>query len=78
MTYLGGVSNNGTAYRITPAGVESLLYSFAGLGDGAWASGSLLEDGNGDLYGMTSGGGNNGGTVFKPAKEGVAMPLNFR
>jgi hypothetical protein len=34
------------AYRITPSGVESLLYSFAGLRDGAWASGSLVEDGN--------------------------------
>ncbi len=33
MTYLGGASNNGAVYRITPTGVESLLYSFAGSAD---------------------------------------------
>jgi uncharacterized repeat protein (TIGR03803 family) len=67
MTYLGGAHGNGAVYRITPTGAESLLYSFAGstAADGAWATGSLVEDSNGDLYGMTSGGGNNSGTVFK-------------
>ncbi len=65
ITYLGGASNSGAVYRITSAGIESLLYSFSGLADGAWASGGLTEDGNGDLYGMTSAGGNNSGTLFK-------------
>ena len=67
MTYLGGAHDNDAVYGITPTGVESLLYSFAGstAADGAGATGSLVEDGNGDLYGMTSGGGNSGGTVFK-------------
>ena len=61
----GGASNDGTVFKITPAGTESVLYSFAGGADGAHPAGLVLgADGN--LYGITANGGtSNDGTVFK-------------
>jgi len=45
---------------------ETALYSFNGTPDGAFPVSSLVLDGNGNLYGTTSGGGTYGnGTVFK-------------
>jgi uncharacterized repeat protein (TIGR03803 family) len=42
------------------------IYSFSGLADGSTPSGTLILDKNGNLYGVTSGGGANGrGTVFQ-------------
>ncbi len=66
-TSSGGTSNNGTVFRITPTGAESLLHSFAGgAADGASPNGSLVEGSDGALYGTTSSGGtNDSGTVFR-------------
>ena len=65
-TIVGGASNDGTVFRITPAGTESVFYSFAGGTDGAHPHAGLVMDASGNLYGTTSGGGTSGlGTVFK-------------
>ena len=66
-TSSGGTSNNGTVFRITPTGAESLLHSFAGgAADGASPNGSLVEGSDGALYGTTSSGGtNDSGTVLR-------------
>jgi uncharacterized repeat protein (TIGR03803 family) len=72
-TVFGGASNNGAIYKITPKGVYKVLYSFclqSGCADGvnpAW----LMQAADGDFYGTTSGGGENGaGTIFKITAAG--------
>jgi uncharacterized repeat protein (TIGR03803 family) len=59
--------NCGTIFRITPAGEETVLYSFGtGANDGKQPSGALLQASDGNFYGTTgSGGPSNDGTVFK-------------
>lgn len=67
-TYMGGASGNGTVFKVTPAGVESVLYSFGAAPDGAYPQGGLVMDARGNLYGTTSAGGASGaGTVFRIA-----------
>jgi uncharacterized repeat protein (TIGR03803 family) len=59
--------NCGTIFRITPAGEETVLYSFGtSASDGKQPSGALLQASDGNFYGTTeSGGPSNDGTVFK-------------
>jgi uncharacterized repeat protein (TIGR03803 family) len=59
--------NCGTIFRITPAGEETVLYSFGtSANDGKQPSGALLQASDGNFYGTTgSGGPSNDGTVFK-------------
>jgi uncharacterized repeat protein (TIGR03803 family) len=83
-TYWGGNTVNcpypspltcGTIFKVSSKGVETVLYAFCqtqNCPDGYWPSGGLIEDGAGNLYGMTSrGGANNGGTVFKLTPNGT-------
>lgn len=67
-TVFGGAADSGTVYRITSKGVHQVLYSFcsqSGCPDGlnpAW----LMQAADGNFYGTTSGGGENGaGTLYK-------------
>lgn len=71
----------GVVYRISPTGVENVLYSFTGGPDGAKPDASLI-DVNGTLYGTTYFGGgsgcyyNNGcGTVYSISTTGVERVL---
>jgi uncharacterized repeat protein (TIGR03803 family) len=76
-TTAGGAFGLGTFFRITHAGVATLLYSFAGTGSsGARPQGlTLLADGN--FYGTTTSGGANGlGTVFRMTSQGVQTVLH--
>ncbi|PRC93978.1 Gloeo Verruco repeat [Solimicrobium silvestre] len=77
VTTLGGTSNNGTIYKVTSAGVETVLYSFAGgTLDGTAPSASLTLGNDGNFYGVTkSGGTSNNGTVFKITPAGVESVL---
>ena len=77
-TVLAGPLNFGTVFKLTPSAsgsgyVESVLYAFSGLSDGAYPKAGLLWF-NGELYGTTEEGGNSGfngcldvgcGVVFK-------------
>ena len=78
MTLYGGANNVGTVFKITPAGVETVLHSFAGgTGDGALPYCSLIQASDGNLYGMTNtGGANNVGTVFKITPSGTVTVLH--
>jgi uncharacterized repeat protein (TIGR03803 family) len=61
----GGANGLGSVFESTPAGVESVLYSFGSEPDGATPQAGLTVIG-GLLYGSTSFGGQNGeGTVFR-------------
>jgi uncharacterized repeat protein (TIGR03803 family) len=75
-TFSGGTSGNGTVFRLTPKGVETLLYSFAGGADGANPEARLAMDKFGNLYGTTTAGGvSSEGTVFEISKAGQHIVL---
>ena len=69
-TFYGGNTNlngygYGTVFRITTNGVETVLYSFTGEGDGGNPVAGLVQASDGKLYGTTEYGGTNGyGTIF--------------
>jgi uncharacterized repeat protein (TIGR03803 family) len=74
MTYDGGLSpcgysGCGVVYKLDSSANFSVLYSFTGGADGGWPqNGGLIRDSAGNLYGVTTGGGNAGyGVVFKIA-----------
>jgi uncharacterized repeat protein (TIGR03803 family) len=69
-TFEGGGSNNdGTVFKVTPSGQETIVHAFAGT-DGSNPVASLLPY-HGMLYGMTDhGGAKNLGTVFKMTPKG--------
>jgi uncharacterized repeat protein (TIGR03803 family) len=64
-TYLGGAHNNeGTVFKITPAGQLTTLHSFRAT-DGYYPIGGLIQGTNGVFYGTASEGGPGGdGTIF--------------
>jgi len=77
-TYSGGSQNNGTVFRITPAGAETVLYSFGtNLNDGANPQAALVQGSDGNFYGTTySGGGSrNYGAVFQITPAGTETVL---
>jgi uncharacterized repeat protein (TIGR03803 family) len=70
-TSTGGTANKGTVYRITPAGVLTVLRSFDGT-HGATPVGGLTLGLDGNFYGTTEFGGTNSyGTIFKISPAGV-------
>jgi uncharacterized repeat protein (TIGR03803 family) len=76
MTTAGGAHSDGTVFKLTPSGSETVLYSFAGGSDGIDPVGSLIADKNGNFFGATGFGGPNGeGTVFKLATNGTESVL---
>ncbi len=76
-TYAGGYgdgsfsSGPGVVYKLTPAGVETVLYRFpTSYVRGGNPQGGVIVDAAGNLYGTTVGGGRNGGgVVFKLSKN---------
>jgi uncharacterized repeat protein (TIGR03803 family) len=76
-TEFGGTNNQGTVFKITPTGTESVLYSFgATTTDGDNPLAGLIMDASGNLYGTTVRGGANGvGTVFKITPTGTESVL---
>jgi uncharacterized repeat protein (TIGR03803 family) len=77
VTTYGGTAGGGALYRITPAGMVTLLHNF---GDGSLTNdgknpNSLLLGSDGNFYGTTTTGGKNGsGTVFKLVPPTTAKP----
>ncbi len=77
-----GVGGCGTVFKLGPHGTETVLYSFAGGGDGSSPNGTLIVDQAGNFYGTTAAGGFSGcalgaecGTVFKLAPDGTHTVL---
>jgi uncharacterized repeat protein (TIGR03803 family) len=75
-------ASGGTAFRITPAGVLTTIYSFCSVGggdctDGANPQSGLVQGGDGNFYGTTYYGGanNNTGTIFQLTPGGVLNTL---
>ncbi len=65
-TFSGGTSGNGTVFKVTRKGKETVLHSFGSLGINPIAG--VTFDKSGNLWGTTSAGGADGnGTVFELA-----------
>ena len=65
-TYYGGYFDLGTFFRVTPVGILSVLYSFAGGNDGQNPNSSLVLTSDGAFYGTTvTGGPTNSGAIYK-------------
>ncbi len=75
-TYNGGANNEGTVWKVTPAGVFTTLDSFAYPASNT-ATGGLTLALNGDFYGVDDhGGANELGYVFKLTPAGVLTDLH--
>ncbi len=65
-TVYGGTYGHGTVFKVTRTGTETVLHSFTGGTDGSDPIAGLVRDPQGNLYGVTSSGGDYGyGTVYK-------------
>ena len=74
-----GLNGGGTIYQITPAGALTAFYSFPPDSDTELTSVSaLVQDGEGNFYGTTSGTGVSGdyGTVFRITPAGLFATLH--
>jgi uncharacterized repeat protein (TIGR03803 family) len=78
MTETGGAGDGGTAFKITPAGAETVLHSFGStITDGRNPYGNLIQASDGNFYGLTNGGGASGdGTVFELTAAGTETVLH--
>jgi uncharacterized repeat protein (TIGR03803 family) len=56
-TTIGGKIGYGSVFKVDPNGNESIFYSFAGTTGGNEPLGGLIQDGAGNLYGITRYGG---------------------
>jgi uncharacterized repeat protein (TIGR03803 family) len=75
-TELGGKSNQGTIFRITPGGALSTLYSFTGGADGTLPFAAPIEGNDGNLYGTTNGDAVSvAATVYKLSDNGVLSTI---
>jgi uncharacterized repeat protein (TIGR03803 family) len=78
-TLYGGTFQEGTVFKISPAGSLTTLYSFCsvdGCPDGAMPEAGLVLGTDGNFYGTTSSGGANGaGTVFRITPGGRLATL---
>jgi uncharacterized repeat protein (TIGR03803 family) len=74
----GGTYGGGVVFKLSPAGVETVLHTFTGGSDGSTPSGGLIRDAVGNLYGATSyaGTAHNCGTVFKLEPSGKETVLH--
>jgi len=80
-TPVGGIHRYGTAYKITPAGILTVLHTFCSevhCIDGAYPYGGLVQGPDGNLYGTTYGGGIEYGTIYRITPSGdFAVIHNF-
>ena len=81
-TVAGGAINSGSVFKLTPAGVSTTLISFTGTtgtNPGSSPQAALIQGGDGNYYGTTSGGGASGlGTIFMMTPAGVQTTvINF-
>jgi uncharacterized repeat protein (TIGR03803 family) len=73
----GGTNSFGAVFRITPSGRVTMLASFAFDSNGAAPVAGLTLGSDGELYGLTTVGGDLGaGTVFKISTQGVLTTIH--
>ncbi len=77
-TTSGGTYNEGTVFRVTHNGTETVIHNFQNNGtDGYNSYAPVVLDASGNLYGVTNSGGRHGfGTVFEVDASGVETILH--
>jgi uncharacterized repeat protein (TIGR03803 family) len=75
-TNIGGGKGKGTVFRLTPAGQQTVLYSFTDGADGRNPQAGVTLDSAGNLYGTSYGGHHKGGVVYKLAPTGQITVLH--
>lgn len=81
MTYNGGLHNCGTIIQFDP--LTSMLvkkFDFSGVASGKWPNSSLMQASDGNLYGLTTNGGNNDlGVMFQfdPVSNSFIKKIDF-
>lgn len=78
-TQFGGSSNRGIIFKLNSTGQQTVLYTFTGSTDGGIPIGRLIRDAKGNLYGITSVGGDatcSCGTVFELTTTGTLKVLH--
>jgi len=68
-TQHGGTFNQGTVFRMTPAGKITVIYSFDGTTHGGVPWGGVVQAA-GNFYGTTTAGGSGGGVVYRLTPTG--------
>ena len=77
-TFLGGLDDRGTVFKMTQQGTLVVLHAFAGgPTDGAYSVAALVEALGGNFYGTTLSGGSGGdGTIFEMSPAGALKVLH--
>lgn len=76
LTYYGGTYGYGTLFKITKAGVFTVLRHLNGTTDGGYPQGDIIQGSDGNIYGSCYSGGSKGnGTIFKMTTGGVYTVL---
>lgn len=74
----GGAYSEGTLFKLTSSGTESLLHSFgASSSDGQIPDGKVFFDASGNMYGTTNYGGSGNGTLWELAAGGTYSVLHI-
>jgi uncharacterized repeat protein (TIGR03803 family) len=71
----GGASSVGYVFQLTPAGVESVVYTFTNGSDGGTPTSGVIEGNDGNLYGANTTGGNGAGILYRLTLGGSLTPL---
>lgn len=77
-TNYGGTDGYGTVFKLTPGGIETVLYSFTDTGDGAYPA-TLIQGSDGNFYGASNvdyGPPQGHGTIFKITPAGMLTVLH--
>jgi uncharacterized repeat protein (TIGR03803 family) len=74
-TTAGGTFSRGVLFRITSAGVLTVLYSFSGGVDGSYPQAPPIEGIDGNLYGTTNGLSSQSSTVYEFSRAGIFSTL---
>ncbi len=72
-TYQGGTTPAGLIFKITPAGVLTVLYNFTNANDGAYPRQPPIPAPDGNLYGVTGNGTNY--VVYRLTPSGTFAPI---
>jgi len=70
-TNLGGSSSQGTVFKMTTAGVETILHNFNSATDGGFPWGPPIEGSDGNFYGTASASAKDQGLVYKITSSGT-------
>jgi uncharacterized repeat protein (TIGR03803 family) len=72
----GGANEEGTIFKVTPAGAVTILHSFDGMDGSGNSAPALIQAANGNFYGTTVGGGPaDKGTAFEITADGTFTTL---